>query len=575
MARFLPFSEASALAGGYVPEDKPAKPTKPVEQHTVPAPAQDSRWVTNAIGIGKSAQENYAQAGRRAASGTKAAFAGRKAKREAVQAMTPEERQTRRESVGEIDRSSIREAVRNPAMGSPAPAAKQDTRRNPDFAAKAAADKETVNQFGHLDKTVSPGLRGSANDEDVPVSGSTHREVWDLAQKHLNTLESHFANLPNRITQRGAEYSKAADAVESVFHGPKGTLNVGGSHPGVNALRESAKFLGEQGATRSVREHLTVKNNLTEARALLNSLKTDELGKPISSSSKFREFQGANERQQTLDKVVGLLRGAHKSLNNGVLKPHGIGSPLSDSDVKGLAYTSNQVAEKAGVPKLPNPKDINNRDIDMGIARMSKDEKGNDVLENPKEALADPGHVWVGERVWENPKDKSGPGVRDQVEATQENLDEYTARHGKGHRDVLAIKGMIKKLQRPMSTKVRFRKDAGLPVDQKNATTGKEVGAGPSLGTPAKKGKGKTLTDAQKAATATGRTRARDVSAMDVERNPTTNVVMDRTAPEQLTNAHKLAVGHIQSGRPLPRELRKVLGASGVAKAMREAQAGK
>lgn len=576
MARFLPFTEAQALAGGYAPEDTPVKPTTPVEQHTVPAPEQDSRWVTNAIGIGKSAQEKYAQSQRRSASGTKEAFTNRKAKREAVQAMTPDERQAQRESVGLNDRQATREAVRNPATGTPTPASKQDTRRNPDLAAKAAADKETANRFGHLEKTVSPGLQGSSSDSEGTSLGSTHGDVWNLANQHLNTLQSHFANIQNVITQRGADYSKAADAVESVFHGPKGTLNAGRSHSGVDALRESAKFLREQGATRSLREHLSVGNNLTEARALLNSLKTDELGKPISPSSKFRNFQGANERQQTLDKVVGLLKGAHKSLNNGVLKPHGIGSPLSDNDIKSLSTTSNSVAEKAGTPKLPNPKDINNRDIDTDIARISKDENGNDVLENPKEALADPGHVWVGQRVWENPKDKKGPGVRDQVEATQENLDEYTARHGKGHRDVLAIKGMIKKLQRPMSAKVRTRKDAGLPVDQKGAVTGKEVGSAPSVGATAKSGKAKNLTDAQRAATVVGRARARDeVGLLAKDRDIATSVVMDRNAPEQLQNAHNLAVQHIKSNRPLPKELRKVLGASGVAKAMREAQAGK
>lgn len=575
MARFLPFSEAQALAGGYIPEDsKTVTQETSEEQPAASAPVQDSRWITNAIGIGKSAQEMYAQSQRRSASGTSGASAKRKEKRAAVQAMTTEERQNRRVAVSGNDRAAKREAVRNPIVGSSTLTKTQDNRRNPDFVAKAAADKEAVNQFGHLEKTAFPGLRSSVSDADEPSTGSTHSDVWNLANSHLNTLESHFANLPNRITQRGTEYSRAADAVEATLRGSKGTLNAGVTHPAVKAMRESAKFLGEQGAVRSLREHLSVKNNLTEARALLNSLKEDSLGKPINPSSKFRNFQGANERQQTLDKVVGLLRGAHKSLNNGVLKPHGIGSPLTDSDIRGLASTSNQIAEQAGIPKLPNPKDINNRDIDHSIARVSKDENGNDVLENPKDALADPGHVWVGERVWQNPNDKKGPGVRDQIEATQENLDEYTARYGKGHRDVLAIKSMIKKLHRPMSTKVRSRKDAGLPVDQKGAVVGKEVGSKPALGAPAKSGKAKTLNDAQKVVKKIGMARARDVQAMNADREAGISMVANRTAPKQLQNAHSLAVDHLKNGRPLPTELRKVLGASGVSKAMREAKLG-
>ena len=435
------------------------------------------------------------------------------------------------------------------------------TRKNRELEATKDANKYAAHVADRLRTKVAPGL--ASNDTGkFTDAGSTASSIWATADKHLSTLERHVANMPQAIMAKAQQHREEADNIDHIFHGKSrdenvNDVNVGKEHPTSVALRESAAYLERSAGHHSLKEHMSVHNNLTEARAILNSQKEREDNGKLTAKSKFRDYLKPEDIHAQVNRAIGAISAAHDGLNSSVLTHYGIGSPVASDDIKALRSSSSKLLEKAGSRAKFNAKDPMNRDINEEVAQFSTNEKGEQVLTNPKEALADPEHVWFGE----------GPD-RHQVHATRENVEAYTGMYGTQHKDLPRLKQMANRIAKGTPAgKASGRRQAGLAVYTAPGTGETKAKRFAPVGP-----KAKTLPPELKAKVA--KTKAKLSKRTSLPLVPESQVdsriqegekpvkdfmvsVADRPTPEAVhAENHEKAIGQINAGGKISPELR-------------------
>jgi hypothetical protein len=419
---------------------------------------------------------------------------------------------------------------------------------NAELEAQTKANKQAGVEKSRLSNSASVGL--SSEPADVPSAKVkiSAKKLWSIADKLQTKMQNHWDSLPSTLAARAQAHHDAANRIDAAFHGPKGDLNVGKVHPVSAALRDSAEYLKKSANTSSLREQLSAGNNLTEARAILNAQINRGKG-GVSFKS-----QDSSRIHYDLGLAVKALSSAHSTLNRGALTNYGIGSPVHPDEMKHLDFSHQNLVTEHGGPK---PIDINaeeNRDVDTVIAKYHPVTK---ALLNPDEALAAPGHVWFGDRT---------DGLKQQVEATPENVKNFTSVYGKQHADVVRLRSMSKAITKGVVSRVpRGRATVGLDVDRSAGTAGTKERAVEAPTRNVTEAEAQTLKENRAASAARRRQRYTSTEPSPEQVNtrlrPGGEEVLIANAAELLRNGQRISKNH-----------RSAIGVKGVAEAQARAK---
>lgn len=268
---------------------------------------------------------------------------------------------------------------------------------NAELEAIRLADSAATSAQSRLASTAAtPGLRPPSGELDLSQINKKHTAttVWDAAHAAAVKLVSHFDNYDSLLKKTAKAHLDAADEIDGVLHGKSGALNPGMTHPVADYMRKFSRDLDARVGVK--KSHDSLRNEALDALSVLRSLKQRSApNKEISSADPFKAAQDSDRTHAYLKEKVAQIDRIHSELNKGVDAQYGIGSPLSQDEVGNMRSGMKSLLDKAGKPKRPNIEDPFYRHIDESVAEF---EPGTTNLLNPNEALAPPGHVWVGER---------------------------------------------------------------------------------------------------------------------------------------------------------------------------------
>jgi hypothetical protein len=401
-------------------------------------------------------------------------------------------------------------------------------------------------------------------------------KAWKVAMDIHDRIRSHYGEdgkaIDSQLSSKASEYDRRANAADTISQG----ANLKGRAANVvrnmiNTARDSAGELRTQASAHVLREKLGVDNNLVEAQSILSGLK--------GSDGKFK-FTNQADNHAFIVKAVKHLKTANGILNRSLLAKHGLGSPVSDSEMSDVANavrykeTTTPTGEKK-TKGLQVPKNKTNvqalQDIDPLLAKYDKD---NNLL-NPEDALSKPGHMFISTDR-EQPIVKNGKIMNEETagrlrqEPISNRLLTQLKTMSTNHPDIPKLQGFLNQTRKGQREVYSGRAAVGVPVESSGGVVTRAGGPARPVGEVTKTG---LSIKEQLAAEAAEPKTPRKSTAKPGKSGPK---MVERITPGGMAALVKEAHDHIVAGTgtgvegqgQVPKDLRKVLRASGTAQAM-------
>jgi hypothetical protein len=396
-------------------------------------------------------------------------------------------------------------------------------------------------------------------------------KAWKVAMDIHDRIRAHYDGLDSKLNSKASEYDRRANVADTISQGYSLKGKAAGSvRSMINTARDSAGELRTQASAHVLREKLGVDNNLVEAQSILSGLK--------GSDGKFK-FKNQADNHAFIVKAVKHLKTANGILNRSLLSKHGLQSPVSDSEMSDVANavrykeTTTPTGEKK-TKGLQVPKNKTNvqalQDIDPLLARYDKD---NNLL-NPEDALSKPGHMFISTDR-EQPIVKNGKVVNSETagklrqEPISNKLLTQLKAVSSNHPDIPKLQGFLNQTRKGQRAVYAGRAAVGVPVETTGGVTTRAGGPDRPVG---EMGPSLSIKD-QLAKEAAEAKKPRKSTAKPEKSGPR---MIERITPGGMTALIKEAHDHIVAGTgtgvegqgQVPKDLRKVLRASGTAQAM-------
>lgn len=275
------------------------------------------------------------------------------------------------------------------------------------------------------DKATPKGRRTSAGKLIAEGKGEgAAQDSWRAAKDLHTILTRHFDTLPEQLNSKADELEARVTSAKRIAAQSDGLTDAdqASMDRSVANVSEKSKWLRDQGSTDSLREHLATKNRLVNIGAALDALKTED--------GKFKDADPGKLHGLIQDSLAG-LNSVHNFFQRSAIAPYGVGSPVSDEDVKHAVRVSQKLRTKAAPISLTElPRDAH--------PLAKKDPlTGNITNPNGEFGLAPAGHVWgVGLTPDLN-------GNHKLVEANRTNLELVTRALGKNHSTTNRLKKLV------------------------------------------------------------------------------------------------------------------------------------
>lgn len=404
-------------------------------------------------------------------------------------------------------------------------------------------------------------------------------KAWKVAMDIHDRIRAHYDGIDSKLSTKAAEYERRANVADTISQG----ANLKGKAAGlvrnmIDTARDSAGELRTQASAHVLREKLGVDNNLVEAQSILNGLKTSE--------GKFK-FTNQADNHAFIVKAVRHLKTANGILNRSLLSKHGLQSPVSDSEMNDVASavrykeTTTATGEKK-TKGLQVPKNKTNvqalQDLDPLIAKYEDDGV---TLKNPEEALSKPGHMFIStER--EKPIMKNGKIMNPETAGRlrQEPISNKLLAQLKAisstHPDIPKLQTFLNQTRRGQRGVYSGRSAVGVGVETTGGVTTRAGGPSRPVGEVTKTGLSIKDQLAQEAAEAKGAKKSRVKPAPE----KTGPLLAERVTTGGMAALIKEAHDHIVAGTgtgvegqgQVPKDLRKIIRASGTVQAMEMAR---
>jgi hypothetical protein len=279
--------------------------------------------------------------------------------------------------------------------------------------------------FPTEDKATPKGRRTSAGKLIAEGKGEgAAQDSWRAAKDLHTILTRHFDTLPEQLGAKADELEARVTSAKRIAAQSDGLTDAdrASMDRSVANVSEKSKWLREQGTTDSLREHLATKNRLVNIGAALDAVKTED--------GKFKDAEDPRRLHGLIQDSLAGLNGVHNFFQRSAVAPYGVGSPVSDGDVKHAVRVSQKLETKAApISATELPRDAH--------PLAEKDLDGNIKDPNAKLGLAPAGHVWgVGLTPDLN-------GNLRTVEANRNTLELVTKTLGKNHPTTNRIKKLV------------------------------------------------------------------------------------------------------------------------------------
>lgn len=423
--------------------------------------------------------------------------------------------------------------------------------------------KCTASGCVHNKGVVTPPVVSGPSFKRKTFSGEGSADAaWKTLMDVHDRIRSHYDSIggpKGKLQGLANEYDRRANVGEKMVQDygiPKVAKVVGKA---IGIVRDNAAFMRNQASTSVLREHLGVDNNLVEASSILRGLK-DENGNFKSTASA--------DSNAFIIKAAQHLKTANGILNRSILSKHGLGSPVSSSEMSDItsALRYKETPTETGGKKtkgLQVPKNKvgvqSIRDIDPLVADYEEDGV---TLTNPKEAMSKPGHMWITTN-----RDENGVAEQHPISSgLMTKLKNISTQHA----DIPRLQSFLNQTKGVGQRKVYSGRAAvGVPLEKTGGVVDRAGGPSRAVGevTPSP-----SIKDWLKERDAASNKTSKTKTTVEEPAGPR---VFERTTESGMNSlireAHDHIVGGTATGVPgsgqIPKPLRKTIGMAGISRA--------
>ena len=271
----------------------------------------------------------------------------------------------------------------------------------------------------------TPKGRRSSEGKLIPegVGAGAAHDAWNAAKDLHTVLLRHSETMGGQLSAKADELDSRIASARNIVSQSGGLVDKDQASldKSIASVADKSAWLRGQGSTTALREQRTGHDSLVQIGAALDSMKTPD--------GKFKDASPIKLHSAIQDALSGLSR-VHNLYQNNAVAPYGVGSPVSDEDVKHAVRVARKLTTKAA------PTSVENLPFDAHPTLTARDNDGN--ITNPEKAFAPKGHVWGIDL----PSDLNG-NLRS-VEATPANLELVEKALGRTHPTTNKLRAMVR-----------------------------------------------------------------------------------------------------------------------------------